>query len=529
MPNQTLYGSNADRLRKAMLQRSKPTLPGSLHSFMHSYDEISVDPLHASMATFTTLSSSSSESTDSCASLESSRIAPSTAPSSSIGSQTHVPLDTAATHVYPSMLPSQQSSQHTLYRKNRDFDHVPSISTTSLYMGSPQHGGPAIGSPTTTSHSSSEYSRFGRVVTASLNSFSSIESEDKRDWAGPKRLFEKSPQNYVSSAAPVLVMPASSIKALEEEVEVQSVISEYEDMHLANHSAYPQEEYYTSYSKPRPRARKAFLDSSNNQAGSSNNRRGFSSFTNQSRTPNKLRAMLSTPSFYDNCFGNHSEYSLNGQDTKLSGPSPDNTTYASFTLESLDEYPGNGGSVASLNQRLRPRANSASSAESVYEHPRRFSIFQDQHHVLENTSVNNSFMQSGTALNLDLDNVIHNALVESSMFRASSRIDLVDKPNLATPEAPSATKNVTYLQESGMPGLATPARSRVTQHLPVTPSPTHSNQLPIVDYPLAADLGKQWSSSEESEDPSNRIKKGAASRFGQSMRKLAKKITNEKN
>lgn len=518
MPNQTLYGSNADRLRKAMLQRSKPTPPGSLHQFMHSYDEISIDPLHASMTTFTSLSSSSSESTDSFASLESPRLAPSTAPSSSIGSQTHIPLDTAAIHVYPSMMPSQQSSQHTLYRRNRDFDHVP---TASLHMGSP-HYGPPIGSPTTASHSSSEYSRFGRVVTTSLNSFSSVDSQEKRDWAGPKRLFEKSPQNYVSSAAPVLVMPATSIKALDEEDEIQSVINDYEDTQSTSHSAYSQEDCHTSYSNSLLGTRRAFLDSNNHQTGTSNNRRAFSSFSNQSRTPNKLRAMLSTPSFYDDSFGNHSEDSLNEYDTNLSGPSPDNTTYASFTLESLDEYPVNGRPVSSLNQRMRPRANSASSAESVYEHTRRFSIFQDEHHVHENLEVSNSFMQSGTALNLDLDNVIHNALVESSMFRASSRIDLVDKPNLATPEAPSATKNTTYLQDSGMSGSTTPAR--VTQ-LPVTHTPPHSHQLPIVDYPLSADLSKQWSSSEESEDPSSRMRKGAASRFGQSMRKLAKKIT----
>lgn len=220
--------SNADRLKKAMAQRSRPVLQKSPDSHLQSFDDIQVDPHHVSITTLASISSCSSTA---------SSVSPIT-PGSSIS------LDKQSR--------SQTMSTGTAYS---DFQAPTLCSDISV-----------LSSPTSTGHS--EYSRFGRVVANSINSYSSMDSQDSR--SGHGRLFEKSGIAGTAPAGPVFVLPAIT-KTEDEEDVVSNVIGSYQndfysldrlDAHNARLMSqhYTETTYFTKPSKPTPNSRSIYED-----------------------------------------------------------------------------------------------------------------------------------------------------------------------------------------------------------------------------------------------------------------------------
>ena len=523
MTNHTLYGSNADRLKKAMLQRSKPSLPQLLHEPIHSYDDIPVDPHHASMSTFASLYSDSSASTDSMYSFDTTQsLAPSTAPSSaaSMTPSSNMPTYHQASKYGPldpaPSLHSQYSSQHTLHRKHvlTEFEHHSPIS---------HYGGPH-GSPTNASHSSSEYSRFGRVVANSLNSYSSIDSHDRnRNWA-PRRLFEKAPP-AANFDIPVLTMPTTCTKAIDEimDQQVEDVIGAYEDINHTQHSTKSRlsqkssltDDFITTSSSKstlgQPQQQQRNFNSSSFQSS-------LYSDTTRSTTP--CFAKSNNP-YFDSEAGtstsNSTDFSLTQRlqlrshssfDTRL-GDSGSYTPYSALSLEAMD-----------LNIRsqtrspiYRRRRNSTSSLSSR-----------------SSSASQNSFMQSAPALNLDLDSVIRSALVESSTHTVPHYIS-VRSPQLEGDNNSGELQRqieqqqvdhldeVLYEDQQGHyhHSTATTHLPFSNSHLPSSLSPTSTrkqSKLSLDDIP----------EPQSTQSDTKRTKN--ISRFGNSVLKFARKITN---
>lgn len=495
MPNQTLYGSNADRLKKAMLQRTKPA--GSPHTgsphfaFVQPYDDIPVDPLHASISTFASLSSSSSESTDSRSSYGTPSITTSTAPSSSMQSQTHIPLDS------PSHLPpSHYSSQNTLQRKQSDYDsnlsqftsiHSPLMSPTVFSMSSqiaplsPSN----YGISTLAQQSPSDHSRVIRTVPSSINSYSSFESQEKRTWAS-RRLFEK-PPHAATLSGPLMVLQTPSRKTMDSEPAVQ-VVDYNEKNQLTEHTNLSLDEYFTASSRTSAGARGVYPSSSN--LTNTRSLRGMFS------TPN-LQADVPNATHFDliNEFTDHSlrRPQLRAPvsfETRLGMPSiEDNLTQnTTFSAESLD---------VDFNAPRRSRANSLCSIESVDNHTGVSSLTNTKEDF---NNTGNSFMQALPTLDLDLDHVIRNALVESSALRAPSRMEFGD--HLTHPHIPSSSSNMAMMSTNVLPLYS-------------------SSQVPMDEMSRPKDE-YQISYSE----PMESSKKSKSSRFGSTVRRFARKIAN---
>lgn len=252
----TSQRANNDRLKKALAQRAPPPLPQistlpdisfppsqSCRRTSDTFDDLVVDPHHASIATFATYSSSnsssSSESTDSML-------------FSTIASTSN----TIASSIFPvtsASVPESPSAAEKLVNEPLSFldSSVPPITSTPTQFNiqrmklaeslpnSNTLSSPATSSNTsvasTTSHtstsrseqnidlrihkhnssnasnnyspyktnnlmsspSSSEYGKFGKIVAGSIHSVSSLDSADSSgklvsSMAGPRRLFEKS-------------------------------------------------------------------------------------------------------------------------------------------------------------------------------------------------------------------------------------------------------------------------------------------------------------------------------------------------
>lgn len=207
--------SNADRLKKALANRSRPAAATAAPI----YDDIQVDPHHASIATFSSISSGSSMGSIS------------TPPSSfmSMDSQKH-------SH-------HQQSSQPQRSRKNTG-----NFTSTGGYSDAP-----TLCSADSTFTGVSEYSRFGKVVANSIHSYSSLDSNDSRSG---RRLFERTRQGQTDGENPVFVLP-STLDRVEDD-EVSEVIESYEvDFYnldqLDAHNSKTLAKQYTAptyYSKP---------------------------------------------------------------------------------------------------------------------------------------------------------------------------------------------------------------------------------------------------------------------------------------
>lgn len=495
MTNSTLYGSNAERLKKAMMQRSKPASVPHL-PLIAGYDDIPVERI----TTVASFSSSSSESLDSRYSYGTPSIAPSTAPSSGIHSQTHLLLDNS-TPSYTHSIPSQHSSQNTLHRKHSaQYSELSSpLQATSIYntMGSPSmpqthYGSGTLASPTTHSHASSDYSRFGRVAPSSLNSYSSYESQDRKAWA-PKRLYERAPQT-VSSGGPVMVFPTACIKAVDEvevEEQVQDVISEYQDSQPNTmQSTVSQKGYYTTVSNSTLSGRQAF--SSNTS-------------TNTTKT---LRNITSSLSLYENPNdpASHTEFSI--RQSILQAPSPlelafglpDETYHTTFSEESLE---------VDYHDQIQQRPTEFSHHQKLKANPAPSNIPTSQQPTSndDENSEGNAFIKGTPELNLVLDDVIRSALVESSThhlpMRSESRLD-------ETSVAPQVSGKMNFLG------------SDINSTLRQLPTPRSSSS-EFDSSNMSQGSQKHRAASGTASDPGKRV---IASRFGSSMKKLARKIAN---
>ena len=414
--------SNADRLKKAMAQRSKPTF----HKNQIAFDDISYNP---HMSTISTISSSSD---GSCMSLDTN----------------------------PRMH-SQQSSQHTISRK-----HPVSNGTTFSDFQAPTlcSDSSFISSPTSTGHS--EYSRFGRVVANSINSYSSLDSQESR--LGPRRLFEKTnatkSQNPHSTAAPVFVLAKS-----EDDDDVSEVIGSYQDdiytgMSLVQLDAYNAQLVAQQCSDTSYYTKPARSSTTHNRSIYDDARVADSCMTHKKQQPSHY-------SFYDSDFNdNQISFSDNTRQYNLGRRSSMTSLHNRILSVDQNDLPSAAYSPPHRHQRRR---NSTSSDMS-----RRNSIMQPP-------------SSAGPLLNLDLDSVIRNALVASSTYVAPANPKFRNQPSLEDEYKAKPVYN-------GYP--VSPAYA----------SPQYQEQEPRVVQ----------------REPEVKTKSNNMARLGTSMMKLARKIAN---
>lgn len=208
------YGSNNERLKKAMLQRNKPaqqqqSVGHSTNSILlhHHHQSTDYHNHHMSVSNFTTYSSSSSSSfssseftTDSMSSYGSynlpGKYAPSLETSSSLNSQ-------------------YSSSQQTL---NSNTLNLPSNKyNMQLDSMSPSHFEYTTSSVCSGHATNNNNGKFGRLVANSVLSLSSIDSQEQHRASNSKRLFESSQQSAPDLDAPVFIIPTKCSRIVDDE------------------------------------------------------------------------------------------------------------------------------------------------------------------------------------------------------------------------------------------------------------------------------------------------------------------------
>lgn len=207
------YGSNNERLKKAMLQRNKPAQQQpaghSTNSLVLNHHNQSLDyhNHHMSVSNFTTYSSSSSSSsfssseftTDSMSSCGSYNLHGKFTPSLEVGSP----------------LSSQFSSSQQTLNSNKYNMHLEPVSHSHSTMSpmSYDYTISSTGSGNTTNNSS----KFGSHVANSMLSLSSVDSPEQNRSTTTKRLFESSLQTDVPDLdAPVFIVPTKCSRVEEE-------------------------------------------------------------------------------------------------------------------------------------------------------------------------------------------------------------------------------------------------------------------------------------------------------------------------
>lgn len=253
-PSPANYGSNNERLKKAMLQRNKPaqqqqSVGHSTNSILlhHHHQSTDYHNHHMSMSNFTTYSSSSSSSfssseftTDSMSSYGSynlpGKYAPSLETSSSLNSQNSSSQQTLNSSTLN--LPSNKYNMQLDPMSPSHFDYT----TNSVCSG----------------HTTNNNSKFGRLVANSVLSLSSIDSQEQHRTNNSKRLFESSQQSAPDLDAPVLIIPTKCSRIVDDEPSENSLpLPGPIDDHTTNSTqvslqsslhSLDIDEYYTSFS-----------------------------------------------------------------------------------------------------------------------------------------------------------------------------------------------------------------------------------------------------------------------------------------
>lgn len=440
----------------------------------HSYKDPPLSPLHPSRATFTSMSSISSESEDSKWSFSGFSMTDTTAASSHHGhsSFTHLALDGGLEGAF-----SQKSSQNTLHQKYQGHESNYHYHKAHEYSQSQYSG--CVGSPTPSLHPSCDYhARPSKPVARSLNSYSSIDSQEHKIW-GSKRLFERAPQKTACDG-PLMVLPTACIKAVDEESDKElQVLEEYDDMtqQLTADSNFSLTEYYATISSSY--SHKEYKNHQKSQLGPS---------------PGNLHNA--------NIFSHHPKTHNQQLPTEVK----DDTYHSTFSEESLEvDY--------DLRSPQTAYSNLCSPISYSQESPRS-----------DNSpdSDRNSFMNATAALNLQLDSVIHCALVESSTHHHDNHA--TSSPDLTNDTAARSS----FLTTSQRPTTAAQTHTHCRPNMLDLATSSNFEFLSITGASLDTRANSTMLDGHEegakSAAHAANAKHDMATRFGSGMKRLARKM-----
>ncbi|KAF5098563.1 hypothetical protein D0Z00_002006 [Geotrichum galactomycetum] len=329
-PSPANYGSNNERLKKAMLQRNKPAqqqqpVGHSTNSIVLNHQNQGLDyhNHHMSVSNFTTYSSSSSSSsfssseftTDSMSSCGSyslqGKFAPSLETCSSLGSQ------------YSSSQQTLNSNTLNLTSSNKYNIQLDSVSNSHSVMSPMSYD--YTTSSTGSGHTTNNSNKFGRLVANSMLSLSSVDSQEQHRPTTTKRLFESSLQTNVPDLeAPVFIVPTKCSRVVEEDPSATTLpllgVTDDQTGNLTQISLQSSlqsldiDEYYTSFS------------SSNHSNLSSNALRSQSSLLRLHQIADSTRENKASISQYNtrrNSVSSVSSSSYSSQNSFLNNPSLD--------------------------------------------------------------------------------------------------------------------------------------------------------------------------------------------------------------